>query len=110
MFTSTQHAICNELIELDGDTAHREAYFLAFHRLVRDGATVDLLFAGRYVDRLERRDGEWRIAHRVVVHDWSRIDPVAETFPGLDQFVHGRRAPDDLVYHPSALAPPRRQP
>jgi hypothetical protein len=45
-----------------------------------------------------------------VVHDWSRIDPVAETFPGLDQFVHGRRAPDDLVYHPSALAPPRRQP
>ena len=31
----------------------------------------------RYLDRFERRDGEWRIVHRRVVTDWSR----AETGP-----------------------------
>jgi hypothetical protein len=98
MFENTQHFIGNEYVELDGDIAHAESYFVATHRMRRDDTPVDLVFAGRYVDRFECRDGEWKIAHRTVVHDWSRIDPVNEEFPGLEVFERGQRAPADLVY------------
>lgn len=62
------HFVANATIELDGDVAHSETYVLwALRR--RDGQKVDL-GGGRYVDRLERRDGEWRIAARELVVDW----------------------------------------
>ena len=47
---------------------HAESYFLSVIRV--DGAEKLRLTAGRYVDRLERRDREWRIADRVVVLEW----------------------------------------
>ena len=58
------------------------------------------LFAGRYVDRFERRDGEWRIARRTVVHDWSRQLPTAPESLGLPLagFAQGRRDRTDPVY------------
>jgi hypothetical protein len=34
---------------------------------------------GRYVDRLEKRDGRWAIAARVCVRDWAPLDAVPET-------------------------------
>ena len=55
-------------LEIDGDTAHSECYvFWVLRR--KDGSGVDL-GGGRYLDRLERRDGEWRIAARELVVDW----------------------------------------
>ena len=39
--------------------------------LRRDEAGKLMLTGGRYVDRLERRSGEWRIANRVVVAEWQ---------------------------------------
>jgi hypothetical protein len=30
----------------------------------------DTCIGGRYLDRFERRDGEWRIAERVMLYDW----------------------------------------
>jgi hypothetical protein len=95
---STSHYIANELIELDGDVARCESYFFAIHRRrEKDGSTVDLKFAGRYVDRFERRQGVWKIAHRQVVFDRSQIDPVGRTF-STDQFVCGKRSREDPVY------------
>ena len=29
------------------------------------------IMAGRYLDRFQRRDGEWRISRRQVIHDWN---------------------------------------
>ena len=58
---------------------------------------------GRYVDRFERRHGEWRIAARTVVYDWieERERPELalddETLFGVRQPV-GRAAPGDAVY------------
>jgi hypothetical protein len=56
----------------------------------------------RYIDRFERRDGEWRIARRVAVIDWyvtgSRGAPSAH----LDAFLRGRRDRADPVYQPEA--------
>jgi hypothetical protein len=56
------HNITTHLCEIDGDTAHCESYVLVC-LLNHDGVTARLI-SGRYLDRLERRDGEWKIAVR----------------------------------------------
>lgn len=80
-FLSTSHCVCNQLVEVDGDTAFAEHYGIAFHRLPAgaDGIEKDWIATIRYVDRFERRDGEWRIAHRRSIVDSDRINPVGET-------------------------------
>lgn len=94
----TQHIIGNELIELDGDTARSEAYYLSNTTIADDdGGKLLRMRAGRYVDLLERRDGEWRIADRVVVEDWARIDPLPELPPGTS-FRPGQQGTDDPLY------------
>jgi 3-phenylpropionate/cinnamic acid dioxygenase small subunit len=65
---ATQHHITNHSCEIDGDTAHAETYYI-YNARNRD-ATV-LAAGGRYLDRLERRDGQWRIAHRYCVVEWA---------------------------------------
>lgn len=80
----THHHIGNILIELDGDRAVGESYFVAHHRIAaetpafgplrghRPGIDEDWFVGGRYQDRFERRSGVWKIARRVGVHDWER--------------------------------------
>jgi hypothetical protein len=74
--TFTQHAIANLTIELDGDRAASEAYFVAYvGRQDGDTEYVDA-FGGRYVDDWEKRDGKWGVVAREVVHEWSRANAV----------------------------------
>jgi hypothetical protein len=63
------HAICNMGIDLDGDAAAVESYFLAL-QVSASASTQETFLAGRYLDRFSRRAGEWRIAARTVVYDW----------------------------------------
>ncbi len=70
-----QHNITNHLIVVDGPTAEGEVYILAYHSYTGpDGPTL-MVTGGRYLDRYERRDGDWKIAHRRCVDDWSVIVP-----------------------------------
>lgn len=62
------HQITTHTCEIDGDVAHTESYCQWVHRL-KDEQTVTV-GGGRYVDRLERRDGEWRIVVRRLVLDF----------------------------------------
>jgi hypothetical protein len=50
------------------------------------------------VDRMERRNGEWRIADRVVVLDSQRSDPVPRDLAPLENFTVGRRDKKDPSY------------
>ncbi len=77
---SHQHCVLNHTCDLDGDVAHTEAYYL-FIGMNRAGSPV-ALSGGRYVDRLERRDGRWAIAARVCLRDWA---PLPEPAESLDQ-------------------------
>ena len=97
-FTATSHMIMNEYVQLEGETAHVESYVLASHRSMRDERTIDMTMGARYVDRFERRNGEWRIAYRVVVHDWNREQTVEATWPESGGFVQGRRDRGDRFY------------
>jgi len=56
------HHITNHICEIDGDLAHAESYVIGLF-FNADGKTARLL-AGRYVDKLERRDGRWAISLR----------------------------------------------
>jgi hypothetical protein len=65
---SHHHAILNHSCELDGDTAHTETYFL-YEAVNKTGPVT--LAGGRYIDRFERRNGQWGIAARVCVTEWA---------------------------------------
>jgi hypothetical protein len=69
-------------LELNGDEAHTECYVLFTQRRV-DGGGLDF-GGGRYLDRLVRRDGEWAIATRKVVIDWSARTETTEFGDVLD--------------------------
>jgi ketosteroid isomerase-like protein len=71
-FTMTAHHITNQTFHIDGDTAGCESYYTAWLIEDCDGRERPWHTVGRYVDRLERRDGEWRIARRVVVMEAAR--------------------------------------
>jgi ketosteroid isomerase-like protein len=76
---SHQHCVLNYTCELDGDVAHTETYYM-FVGMNRAGEPL-AMSGGRYVDRLEKRDGRWAIATRVCVRDWA---PLAEIPESLD--------------------------
>jgi hypothetical protein len=69
---ATHHNLLNLTADIDGDTAHTETYYL-FAGRNRDES--NWLAGGRYVDRLERRGGEWRIALRTNAIEWSGLAP-----------------------------------
>lgn len=98
------HIVTNLAVTLDGDDAVSEAYFLTFSR--RDGIEdpFDSLTMARIVDRWERRDGAWKIAHRRLAWEWNHEMPIAETW-GRGQIardpnslVRGGKKPDDILY------------
>jgi len=99
-FDATMHFIGNQLVEVDGDVAHAESYCVAYHRRQpREGEQGhDLVVALRYVDRLERRDGEWRIADRKCVFDWTRHDPITAEWDLPPKALRGQRDRTDPVY------------
>ena len=90
----------NMLIEVNGDVAHGETYFVAYHRfdetngedleaalrsqgqnpqdLAWPEGGSELLLGGRYLDRFERRSKVWKIAYRKMINDWCRAQPVAQ--------------------------------
>lgn len=68
--TRYQHYILNHTAEIDGDEAHAETYYL-FFGTDREPANHITISGGRYVDRLERRDGRWAIADRVTIVEFN---------------------------------------
>lgn len=100
---ANHHMIGQVNIDLEGDVAFGEVYFQAFHRIVTEGEERDLFISGRYVDRYEKRDGEWKIAFRSEVNDWARNDPATDDyFQTNTQSLRGARL-DDASYQREAL-------
>lgn len=93
------HNITTHLCEIDGDVAHAESYAIGLF-LDNEGKTGRLI-AGRYIDRLERRNGEWKIALRrstvdvLLVGDASVIN--AQFFKDMG-YLKGMRDKRDASY------------
>jgi hypothetical protein len=103
-YSATTHFIGNQLVELGGEGdpngAWAEHYVIAYHRCPAAesaGGSVpehDFVCNFRYVDRMEWRGEEWRIARRVLLVDsWRRV-PLPELGPG-PMTRQGRRDRDD---------------
>jgi SnoaL-like domain len=68
----THHSLLNTTTEIDGDVAHSETYYIFVARN-RDESVWQA--GGRYIDRLERRDGDWKIALRTNIIEWGCLPP-----------------------------------
>jgi hypothetical protein len=76
------HCNYNHLIDITSDTqATGEIYNVAYIRSTVDGVPILDTWFGRYIDNYECRNGEWRISHRVCVHEGTRREAVTQTMP-----------------------------
>jgi hypothetical protein len=117
------HTVTHTLIALDGDGATAESYYMGYHRIAAGHAALSRFFGedyareaasagtadreheyecgGRYLDRLTRRNGEWRIQARQITNEWSRCQPTSHRIKGGDvehYWLPGTRDRDDPVY------------
>jgi hypothetical protein len=112
----SSHQVSNILIEFaTPDLALVETYIRTLQRYPADakaslaqlsggqagkpGVGIDLLTSSRYVDRFERRNGEWRIARRTLIQDWKQFIDVPENTPKPQPgWLVGRRDKQDFIY------------
>ena len=98
------HMLGQHLVEIAGDEAFGEVYYQAYHRLTDEhGAKRDLVIAGRYVDRCEKRGGVWKFAYRSEIVDWARDDPASDAILKATPFILGQRKPADPLYNRTAM-------
>lgn len=94
----TQHNIANTVMRITGTRAKAETNCVALHLIPTPDGEVELVVGGRYLDRLEKREGRWQIAERLYVMDWNRTSPSTMQlegglFDGLQR--RGARGSDD---------------
>jgi len=98
--TRYQHYMLNHTAEVNGDEAHAETYYF-FVGTDREPPNHLTLAGGRYVDRLERRDGRWAIVDRVCVAEWN-VESTSliteEVIAMLPDVRHAAHGPDDPSY------------
>jgi hypothetical protein len=97
--TRVAHTVTNHWIDIDDDNAVGESYVVAFQGTKGD-SPQDVMTGGRYIDRYERRNGEWKISHRTFVMDWT-TSADSKDLMGLGMFedmVKGERGKGDPVY------------
>lgn len=66
----TLHTLGQSIVKLEGARARAETHVLSYHRVKTGEEERDTAIGGRYLDVMERREGEWRIAERTMLYDW----------------------------------------
>ena len=96
------HIISNTIIRIAGDRAVSESYFYGYHVGHAGASSGDLIIAGRYLDRFERRDRTWKFSEKTIMFDWYREYPDNggdKPGPmGTKVTLKGEPAPDDRSY------------
>lgn len=64
----TRHLISNHVVEVDGDAAAGRCYFTVLMK--PPGQPIQTVVCGRYFDRFERAEGEWRFSEKVIRVDY----------------------------------------
>ncbi|MGY9042051.1 MAG: nuclear transport factor 2 family protein, partial [Alphaproteobacteria bacterium] len=84
-------------IDVNANQGTGEIYVLAFW----GSEGFNYTCSGRYLDKYECRDGDWRISFRQYIYDWSRTtkyrgDDPNQIFSGLKY--KGTQNKDDISY------------
>ena len=99
----TMHFMGNHTCDIKGNEAHAETYCVYFG--YNKDSTLDVVGC-RYIDRLEKRDGDWRISDRVCVLEWNgqlkfgdEVKSVISTLVAQLAFnANTSRSKDDISY------------
>lgn len=97
------HYVFNIRVEVNGDNADAESNSLAGSRRPEDdGSLTQGFYGSRYLDKLERRDGVWKISERRTLLEFAQFAPAGGApgggLEGL-QLVSGL-GPDHPLYRP----------
>lgn len=101
------HLISEPYIEWHGEIALVETYCLLIQQMSakvgdQENSQRYCTQAVRYADRFEKREGKWRIAHRVVVFEAIRDEEVVPPLPGavyiMPEWTQAVRSLEDPIY------------
>jgi hypothetical protein len=84
----SKHLIMAPLVKVNGTRATAETSAVILVRQAIGGEDVDMTSRARFLDRLERRDGEWKILERAAVYEQDRLDPVVPS-DAFARLMHG---------------------
>lgn len=95
----THHSLLNQTVDIDGDVAHSECYYIF---VARNRDESMWMAGGRYIDRFERRNGEWKIALRTNIIEWGCLPPPMPIpfgdVPGIEKNGVTSRSKEDPSY------------
>ncbi|MCY1413693.1 SnoaL-like domain protein [compost metagenome] len=94
------HSISNEYFVVDGYSAIGEVSVIVVSTVIENGAKIDRLVGGRYLDRYRCEQGRWKIAQRTFVHDWNMNLPSSANYEEgmFAKFLKGARDKSDPSY------------
>ena len=95
-----KHLFWPACVQVNGERATSEANVAILVRQTIEGVEVDLTSNARFLDRLERRNGRWRMVERACVYEQDRLDPVepSAAFAALMQGADAARYPAPYRY------------
>ncbi|MET0377949.1 MAG: nuclear transport factor 2 family protein [Spongiibacteraceae bacterium] len=100
--THWMHHNGTQIVEIEGDVANTETYTLAFCRqppLNPGENDREIMLRVRYLDRVEKRNGEWKIAHRRVVYSPCQVLEVVEEWQLTPECLVEGGVGNDPVFH-----------
>lgn len=102
----SRHHLFAPTIKLGNDRAVAETPVIIRVRQKFGGVDVDLTSCSRFLDRVERRDGSWRIAERAAIYERDRLDPVEPSaeFDALFEAAETAQYPEQYRYMAFRLA------
>lgn len=99
LFDGNLHNVTMHMCDIDGDVAHAESYNIGL--FMDKGSETARILAGRYLDRLEKRDGEWRIVLRratvEIALEGKALLPLGNPMPASG-YLKGNRDRSDPSY------------
>ena len=85
----SKHLIGAPFVPVGEGRALAETSVQILGRATLSGVTVDNTSYARFVDRLIRQDGIWRIAERIAIYEKDRLDPVGALAADFARLVGG---------------------
>ena len=82
----SKHLIGVPVVDIEADRAIAETSIQILGRANLEGIAVDNTSSGRFVDRLLRTGGGWRIGSRIAIYEKDRLDPVVPS-ADFDRFM-----------------------
>jgi len=96
----SKHLLWPARVQVNGERATSETNVAILVRQTIEGVEVDLTAVSRFLDRMEKRGGRWRMVERTCIYEQDRLDPVepSPAFAALMQTADAARYPAPYRY------------